>query len=166
MPKRSQFVVFTSPGTFFSKQSSRLVGSWDLSEAVKLSKDIKERYGARPYTFHFETRVVSEPIDDGEGGKLEVQPKTVETSGQHFLGGKVYSYDEVCARNDPKEDILRSNMLCNSYWFVVENRNSYKSVQPFNSDDVVVDDSGRIVERGNSAERDEYRKKMEKTHKS
>jgi hypothetical protein len=46
---------------------------------------------------------------------------------------------EVEARNDPKDDILRSNMRCNGYDRIVVNDNSYRSVHPLGETDVVLD---------------------------
>lgn len=156
--KRQHKAVFYSPGTFFNEESERPIESWDKAKAVKMARDVVERYGARPYAFRFVTVIVADPIDDGEGGTLNVLPRTVDQSGLHFLGGKVLSFDDLKRRNDPKENILRSNMEGNGWWFVVENTNSWKSVQPFDIEDVVVDpNTGEVIERGDEAKRVAYR---------
>jgi hypothetical protein len=98
-------------------------------------------------------------VPDGEGGTLQVQSKTVATSGRYFLGGTIEDYDAVCERDAPDEVILRSNMRCNGWWCVVINCNSFKAVQPFEKTDVVVDEDGRVTERGDTPERIEYRKR-------
>lgn len=52
-------------------------------------------------------------------------------------------------------------MRCNGYLFVVEKTNGYRSTHPLRERDVVVDATGRIVERGDSPERAAVRKKWE-----
>ena len=111
-------------------------------------KALTERYGSKPFGFYFATNIVSEPIDDGEGGTLDVSSNEVARSGIYYINGKLYTYDDVVERNDPKEDILRSNMSCNSYGIIVETKNSYKHAAEFNKDDFVVNSDGVIVERG------------------
>lgn len=165
MVERRHFVTFCSPGTFVAEMSSRPIEAWDPVEAVNLSEKIIERHGAKPYGFRFETRIVAEPVDDGEGGKLEVQSKTVETSGLYHLGGKLETIDEVEHRNDPKEKIMRSNMTGNRIPIVVVNTHSYRSTQPFNEEDFVVDAEGQIVERGDDPLHVEYRKRAIETRR-
>jgi len=165
MSERKHFVVFYSPGTFIAEISERPISEWDCAEAVRLSKDILERYNAKPYAFRFETRIVHEPIDDGEGGKLKVQSKTVKTSdGFYYLGGELENYDQVCKRNAPNEEILRSNMRCNDNWIVVVNNNSWKSVQPFREQDMIVDDNGQVIARGSDPTLVEYRARKKAEH--
>ena len=153
-------VRFYSPGTFFAEESSREIDSWDTAKACEIANGIKERYEARPYAFRFETYLTSKPVPDGEGGMLDVQPKRVEESGLHFLGGMLRTYDEV-VRDEP-DSILASNMRGNGYWIVCVNTNSFISTIPFDETDVVVDASGAFVERGDSPERVAYRARKTK----
>ena len=157
--QRKHYVVFRSPGTMFTEESSREIKSWDTVEAVRLSREIQERHGARPYGFVFESRLTADPVDDGAGGTLKVEPKRVAQSGTHFLGGTVETYDEVCRRNATDEDILRRNMWGNGLWLIVTNHNSYRCTQPFGVRDMVVDDAGDMVCCGNEPEFVEYRKR-------
>lgn len=154
---RKYKVEFLSPGTFVSESSSQDICSCDTAKAVEMSKSITERHGAKPFGFRFQTLLVHDDVPDGEGGLLKVESKVVNTSGIHFLGGIVESYDEVVARNDEKEEILRSNMQGNGYWFICTNTNSFKSTLPFAENDVIVNGEGVITERGNSPARMEYR---------
>jgi hypothetical protein len=155
---RKHQVVFCSPGTFTSEVSAKDIESWDTKKAVKMAKNITERHGAKPYGFYFETLLVSPDVPDGEGGMLKVQPKVVEKSGVHFLGGELQTYDDVLKRNDSKEEILRSNMRYNDMWIVCVNTNSYRSTMPFEEKDALVDDQGNIVARGNDKKHVSYRK--------
>lgn len=159
MARRQHKVRFLSPGTFVSEESVRVIDAWDVAVAVKMANEITERHGAKPYGFRFETYIVADPVDDGEGGTLEVLPKRVELSGTYFLGGDVLSIDQIEARNDSAERILLNNMRCNNWPYVVDNCNSYRSVHPFEESDVVVDLMGVTIIKGNDPVRVEYRRR-------
>ena len=163
---RKEFVTFYtladlgvggSPGTLFAESTSLPIDSRDVALATQKAQDITERHNARPYGFRFETRVVADPVPDGEGGTLYVEPKTVDTSGMYFLNGRLETVDEVEARNDPKERILRANMQGNDMWIVCITTNGYKSTQPFTEKDFLVNASGVIVKRGDDPRLVEYR---------
>jgi len=146
---KKHYVIFYSPGTFLSEESSKEISSWDTVEAVQLSKDIQERYGAKPFGFRFTTCIAHEDIDDGEGGKLKVESREVAKSGIHYLGGSIITIQEVHERNDPSESILLRNMECSRQAVLVENRNSYRHTGFFYEDDCIVNDMGAIIRRGN-----------------
>lgn len=162
--KRQEFVTFYSPGTLFSEMTQKPIAERDVKLAVQMSETIRERYNARPYGFVFETRIVSDPVPDGEGGELHVESKLVECSGTYFLGGKLETLDEVEARNDPKESILRGNMENDDSHIVCVTTNGYRSVHPFTERDFVVNAAGKITERGDDpryvAYREEVRKRL------
>ena len=154
---RKHKVTFYSPGTFMSESSSFDIDSWDTAKAVEMSEKIIERYNAKPYGFVFTTILVHEDVPDGEGGFLHVESKKVKESGIHFLGGRLETYTEVVNRNDPKEEILRSNMRGNEQWIVCINTNSFRSTMPFDEEDCIVDAQGKVVERGNDPKYIAYR---------
>ncbi len=159
------FVTFYSPGTFFAESSSREIGEWDTRKAVELSEEIVERYNARPYGFRFETRACAPDVDDGQGGVIPGAQKTIKTSGLHFLGGKLETVDQIAKRNDPGEEILLGNLRINDWPIVCVNTNSWKSVQPFEADSVVVGPDGSIVERGDDPNWAEYRDRKIAEHR-
>lgn len=153
-------MLFSSPGTLFSEQSSRPIENWDCAKACELAREIVERHGAKPYAFEFYTLVVHDPIPDSEGGLLEVRGREVSRSGRHFLGGRLVTLDEIEALHDSSKQILVSNMKGNGWPIVVENNNSWKSVQPFRKEDVVVNPAtGEILERGDAPAHITYRKR-------
>lgn len=154
---RKHQVTFYSPGTFVSESSTHDIDSWDPVKAVEMSEKILERYNAKPYGFVFTTLLSAEDVPDGEGGSLKVEPKVVEKSGIYFLGGRLETYDEVVARNDNKEDILRSNMRNNESWIVCINTNSYRSTIPFEEKDCIVNARGWVVQRGDDPKFVSYR---------
>lgn len=151
------YVKFFSPGTFMSETTVHPIDSWDTRKAVEMAERVVERYGAKPYGFTFLTMLEAEPVGDGRGGKLKVEPRCLRTSGMHHLGGKIETLDEVEARNSPKENILRLNMAGNGYWIVCVTTNSYRSVQPFDEKDVLVGPTGDVVERGDDPKHVTYR---------
>lgn len=157
---RKHQVTFYSPGTLFSESSTRPIEKWDTAKAVEMSKEVSERYGAKPYGFIFETVLTAKDISDGEGGTLRVEAKVVKRSGIHFLGGNLETYDDVVKRNKDEESILRSNMEGNGMWVICVNTNSYRSTLPFNTEDKIIDSQGNILEEGDSQKWVEYRKQQ------
>lgn len=125
---KAHFVTFLSPGTFVHEETTKPIKSWDTKLAVKMSKKIIERYGAKPFAFEFSTR---------ERGDQDLDSKTTKTSGRYFLGGKVLTLADV-EKKMPKETILISNMRCNGIKKVVVNDNSWRCIQPLNPEDVVL----------------------------
>jgi hypothetical protein len=160
---RKHYVTFISPGTLFNETTIRPIDSWDPKAAVTMAEAILERYDATPYAFEFST-VLSAPAVVVEGVVLQVSEKVIAQSGRFFLGGTIQTYDEVDLRAAPDENILRSNMRCNGWWIVITNTNSFKSTQPFDWNDVVVDATGTITTRGDSPERMTYRVAMTAKH--
>lgn len=160
---RKHYVTFLSPGTLFNETTMKPIDAWNPAIATAMAETILERYNAKPYAFVFST-VISAPPVVVEGETLVVKEKQIAESGRFFLGGKVESFDDVDLRAAPNESILRSNMRGNGYWYVITNTNSFKSTQPFDETDVVVDAAGAIVERGDSPERLAYREAMTKKH--
>ena len=126
---KKHFVIFFSPGTLFAEQTEKPIYGWDITEAMEMAKTIKERYNATPYAFCFTTR---ERKDD------ELDSKEIARSVTYFLGGEVLTLKQVKARNDPSDAILISNMKCNKWDKIVDNRNSWRCVQPLRTGDVVL----------------------------
>lgn len=124
------FVTFYSPGTLVSETSERPIESWDVDAAMQMAHDITERYNATPYAFRFSTR--SRGTDD-------LDSKVTASSPLYYLGGKIETLAEVEARNDPKEEILRSNMRGNGYSRIIVNDNSWRFTGALKDDDVVLD---------------------------
>jgi hypothetical protein len=145
-PTRKHFVTFLSPGTLFAESTTRPIEAWEPRLAAQMAKSIVERYEARPFGFQFSTRIVGE-MPDG--------------SGTYFLGGVLRTLDEVEERADPKEDILRANMGGNGYWIVVEKQDGWRSTQPFEERDVLVDVEGNEFDRGDAPKWKAYRAECE-----
>jgi hypothetical protein len=157
MATRKHYVEFFSPGTFVSESSVRPLESWDIAAACEIANGIQERHNAKPYGFRFKTMLTANPVPDGEGGTLAVQPREVAKSGMHFLGGRLIRYEHV--PDDKEHSILRSNMRSNNYPVVIENTNSWRFTGEFAEDAVIVDADGSILARGDDPELMEYRKR-------
>ena len=158
MLTRRHYVIFYNPGTLFSETSTRPIESWDPKVAAKMATSITERYNQTPYGFRFTTRLESDPVEDGEGGELKVEPKRVNESGMYFLNAKVKT--SVDFEGDQRNSILLSNMRANGWPTMAENINSSRSVQPFEERDFVVDQEGTILEAGHDPYMVEYRNKQ------
>ena len=111
---KQDYVVFYSPGTFVSEETSKEVDSWDVDAAAEMAKSIKERHGAVPYGFRFNTRGREEG---------EMDSRVIAKSPFYFLGGTVKTLEQVEAENNPDNHILISNMKCNGYDMVIANNN-------------------------------------------
>ena len=127
---KKDFVEYYSPGSFMAETTLEPIDSWDVATATEMAHGIKERHGATPYGFRFITKG-REPD--------ELDSKTINKSNMYYLGGKVETVEEVEARNDPKEEILLSNMKCNGYDKIIVNDNSWRWTAPLKDDDVVLD---------------------------
>ena len=123
------FVVFYSPGTIFNEESSHDIESWDVAAAVKMSGEVVERYGAKPFGFRFSTR---------SRGPQDLDSKMTAQSPMHYLGGKVRTLADVEKDADPAEEILLSNMRCNNIARVITNTNSWKHTSELKENDVVL----------------------------
>lgn len=126
---KKHFVVFLSPGTFVSEETRVKVKSWNIEEAVKLSRKIVERHNATPYGFYFITRARS---------NTELDSKTVKKSGIYYLGGEIRTLKDVKKENNPTNKILISNMEINNYKKVITNINSWAITLPFYKEDKVI----------------------------
>jgi hypothetical protein len=149
------FVTFVSPGTFFAETSTKEIDSESPQLACRMAREVTERYNATPYSFVFITKLVSDPVDDGRGGKLHVDSREIRRSGNYFITGELKRFDDILETD--KTRTLLSNMRCNDYPIVVENRNSFLATLPFASDDVIVDWDGNITQRGDDPELVAYR---------
>jgi len=158
-PTRKHFVTFESPGTFVHETTTKPIESWDPKLAVEMAEQIKERYNATPFGFYFTTALCAEPVPDGEGGALNVEPKQVAKSGRHFLGGTLETVDDVRARRDPKETILLSNMEGNRTPIIITVIRGYKSTHVFGESDCIVGPDGKIGARGDDSKHVKYRER-------
>ena len=121
------FVTFFSPGTFVAEADRQEIDSWDVVEAQKRSKRIKQRYEATPYAFQFSTRT---------RGPDDLDSRVSKTSCMYFLDCKVETLEGVIARNDPNDKILISNMECNGWGRVATTTKGWKWTQPMREEDV------------------------------
>ena len=119
-------VIFMSPGTFASETTTVDIDSWDVEKAKEMARTVKERHGATPFGFMFETWTHDKI-------RIDVSPT-------YYLGGRVRTYEMVLLMNLPEEEILRNNMRYNDIKRVITNTNSYKSVLPLKDDDIVLAD--------------------------
>lgn len=126
---KQHFVTFLSPGTLFAESTVKPIDSWDVDTAVKMAKDVTERYGAKPYAFRFSTRARSDK---------DLDSKVIQTSPTYYLNGTVETLEDIERRNDPKESILLSNMRSNGWNRVVTTQTPYRWTQPLEDGDVVL----------------------------
>lgn len=124
------FVTFCSPGTFVPETSEKPIDSWDVEAAKAMALSIHERHGATPFGFYFSTR---------SRGPNDLDSKQSARSNFYYLGGRVETRAQVEARNDPKEEILRSNMRINDIERIIINDNSWRFTSGLKPDDVVLD---------------------------
>lgn len=124
------FVTFYSPGTFVAEQTTREIEGWDPQAARAMAATITERYNAKPYGFQFSTR---------SRGEADLDSHETARSPMYYFSVKVETLAEVEARNDPKEEILRSNMRSNGWDRIIVTTSGWKCSQPLGPNDVVLD---------------------------
>ena len=125
------FVIFCWPGSFFADNSEpHPVSDWDVTEAMKIARDYKRL----PYCFQFLTR---ERADD------DLDSHVSERSGTFYIGGTVFTLDEIRAEHDPNNRILLNNMEGNKWDRVIRVRGW---TQPFEEGDHIVDNAGNLIE--------------------
>lgn len=160
---QKHYVTFYSPGTFVAEESCKPISNWNIAEALVMrltaterhgAKPLMrltgtERHGAKPYGFRFETRTEADPVPDGHGGWLRVTGRADKTSGIHFIDGVVETLETIKQRAKPDEEILLANMECNGWPAIVTTINGFKSIQPLQRDDLVVDSkTGAVIAKG------------------
>ena len=107
---QQHFVTFYSPGTFVAECTELPIASWDIELALTMSTTIHERYDATPYGFRFSTRArTAEDLDS----------TVTSRSPFYYIVGTVETVEQIEARNDPTEAILRSNMRNNGFKRVI-----------------------------------------------
>ena len=127
---KKHFVIFYSPGSFVAETTEKEIDSWDVEQAKKMARNIKERHGAVPYGFKFITR---------SRGKKDLDSKISDSSNMYFLGGRIRHLDFIILEDKPDEQILISNMKINGWDCVIENTNSWKVTQIFEEGDVLLE---------------------------
>ena len=132
------FVTFLSPGSFVAERTTKPVDSWDVPTAQAMAETITERYNAVPYAFYFTTRA---------RGPDDLDSKVTATSPFYFINCKVETLEEIVARDDPNESILRSNMRGNGYKRIAVTTRGWKWTQPLQDGDIVLE-STKVVEHG------------------
>lgn len=126
---KRNFVTFYSPGTFFAEQTTKEIDEWNVNLAIEMSKEITERHGATPYGFQFNTQEQK----DGEWGIVEVAK-----SPFYWLGGDVFTVEELEKIGNPNDYTLIMNMKNNKWNRVIVNNNSWQWTQPLRDGDVVL----------------------------
>lgn len=121
------FVTFFSPGTFVAETNTQKIDSWDVGEAQRRAKHIKQRYGAIPYAFQFSTR---------SRGSDDLDSKVTKHSCTYFINCTVETREEVDERNDPGEGILRQNMKSNGWDRIATTIEGWKWTQPMGERDI------------------------------
>lgn len=112
------FVEFLLPGSFFSESTIQEIATWNVDEA----KNIANGFKLKPFGFRFITKKLV-------GTGWDQQQVVDKQSGIYYIGGTVNSYHDVVKRNLPTEEILRSNMQCNNWSYVINT--IYKNTYPF-----------------------------------
>ena len=124
------FVVFYWPGFMFADESIEYpVPAWDTVEAMKIVKT----FSSMPFCFRFLTR---------ERGDDDLDSHISKRSGMFYIGGTVFTLDEIRAEHDPNNMILLSNMEGNKWDRVVRVRGW---TQPFEEGDHLVDNAGNLI---------------------
>lgn len=58
----------------------------------------------------------------------------------YYLGGEVFTLEQIKQKNDTQDRILISNMENNKWEKIIVNTNSYKVTRPLEKDDIILGD--------------------------
>jgi hypothetical protein len=120
---KKTFVRFYYPGSFFSESSDLEVEDRDISK-LNIPKNC--------FCLKFFDIVY------GEIDEVETKSGELNYSKNYFIGGKLYTLDEI-RKEFPYEDILISNMKLNNWGRLIRCRT--KNRQPFDEEnDVILED--------------------------
>ena len=126
---KKNYVTFYSPGTMVAETTRREVASWNVDKALKMSEEIKERHGARPYGFCFTTM---------KRGLRDFTPREVDRSGMYYVNCRVETLEEIERRGDPKESILLQNMKANGWDKMVSTKSGWAWSHQLHDTDIVL----------------------------
>lgn len=129
--KIKHYVSFYSPGTFISEVDTKEIESWNVDLAKSMMKEIVQRHNATPYGFKFFTKTLKDN---------DFEPKITERSKLYLVGGKILSYKDIEERNDPKDNILLSNMKSNNWDFVWQTTKGWLYTLPITDDVIVINE--------------------------
>lgn len=105
------------------------VASWNVDKALKMSEEIKERHGARPYGFRFTTM---------KRGLRDFEPKEIARSGMYYVNCKVQTLEEIEKTHNPAESTLLQNMKTNGWDKIVIAKSGWAWSQPLRDTDIVL----------------------------
>jgi hypothetical protein len=123
------YVHFLSPGTLVAEEDTKEIDAWSVDLAIILSKEITQRYGAKPYCFYFTTKRRDETDFDS---------KVVHKSCKYYLSGEVKTIEQVRNENNPENETLIRNMERNGWDKVVQTKTPYLWTQPLREDDIIL----------------------------
>lgn len=126
---KKHFVTFYSPGTFFQETNTEKIDNWDVNQAIIMADQIIQRHNASPFGFKFTTR---------EHGTNDLDSKQIDQSHMYYLGGTVYTLQEIIDQKDPDNNILIENMKNNHMEKVIINSNSYQWTRVFHDNDILL----------------------------
>ncbi len=123
-------VTFYRPGSFFSEESTQEVTTHDPKEIAKLAPEHSFCFTIRDY-------VAKTTIVDGE--EFEKTEAEGESTGRFYIGGSVYTVDEMRAQfgEDSDKRILISNMESNGWPAVIQCKTG--NWQPFGEKDELLE---------------------------
>lgn len=113
------------PGSFFGEAVSRELPERSVAAA---------KAAAPKSAFAFTLFECPDPVDLGP--EYRVIPKRQNVSGKHFLGGQIFTLEEIEALGRSEDSILLSNMRSNRWHRVI--RTSMGNWQPFEETSCIV----------------------------
>lgn len=125
-------VTYLYPGILFAESDTL-----PIEDGPRLPERAAEQAPKSAYSFSIKSVLVADPIEDGHGGQLRVMSRVLTKSGNYFLGGELFTAEQVTALDDGQDyTILLSNMRSNGHAQVV--RTPLGNWVPFEDGDVLL----------------------------